>query len=157
MTFSIVARDEQTGQIGVAVQTHWFAVGAICPWIEAGVGAVATQSMVEISYGPKGLDLLREGRSPQEALEKLLAEDKEPGLRQIAIVDNLGRIAVHTGDRCIQAAGHSAGEWFFCSGQHDEERHGLACHGKGLSICQRRPGKPDAGCLIRCPGGRGRH
>jgi len=112
MTFSIVARDEQTGQIGVAVQTHWFAVGAICPWIEAGVGAVATQSMVEISYGPKGLDLLREGKTPQEALEKLLAEDKEPGLRQVAIVDNKGRIAVHTGDRCIQAAGHKAGEAF---------------------------------------------
>ena len=112
MTFSIVARDEKTGQLGVAVQTHWFAVGAICPWIEAGVGAVATQSMVEISYGPKSLDLLREGRSPQEALEKLLAEDKEPGLRQVAIIDNSGMIAVHTGDRCIQAAGHKAGKAF---------------------------------------------
>ena len=84
MTFSIVARDEQTGQLGVAVQTHWFAVGAICPWIEAGVGAVATQSMVEISYGPKSLDLLREGKSAQEALDTLIAEDKDPGLRQVA-------------------------------------------------------------------------
>ena len=112
MTFSIVARDEQTGQLGVAVQTHWFAVGAICPWIEAGVGAVATQSMVEISYGPKSLDLLREGKSPQEALDMLLAEDKDQGLRQVAIVDNSGRIAVHTGDRCIYAAGHRAGEAF---------------------------------------------
>ncbi len=112
MTFSIVARDEITGQIGVAVQTHWFAVGAICPWIEAGVGAVATQSMVEISYGPKSLDLLREGRSPREALDKLLAEDKDQGLRQVAVVDNTGMIAVHTGDRCIQAAGHISGEGF---------------------------------------------
>jgi len=112
MTFSIVARDEKTGQLGVAVQTHWFAVGAICPWIEAGVGAVATQSMVEISYGPKSLDLLREGKSPQEALDFLLAEDKEPGLRQVAIVDSSGRIAVHTGDRCIHAAGHRSGDSF---------------------------------------------
>jgi len=112
MTFSIVARDEQTGQLGVAVQTHWFAVGAICPWIEAGVGAVATQSMVEISYGPKALDLLREGKSPQEALDSLLAEDKDQGLRQVAVVDNSGNIAVHTGNRCIQAAGHSSGKAF---------------------------------------------
>ena len=112
MTFSIVARDEQTGQFGVAVQTHWFAVGAICPWIEAGVGAVATQSMVEISYGPKSLDLLREGKSAQEALDLLLAEDKDQGLRQVAVVDNSGRIAVHTGDRCIYAAGHRAGKAF---------------------------------------------
>ena len=109
MTFSIVARDEQTGQLGVAVQTHWFAVGAICPWIEAGVGAVATQSMVEISYGPKSLGLLREGKSPLEALDLLLAADKDPGLRQVGIVDNFGRIAIHTGNRCIQAAGHRAG------------------------------------------------
>ena len=112
MTFSIVARDEKTGQLGVAVQTHWFAVGAICPWIEAGVGAVATQSMVEISYGPKSLDLLREERSPQEALDMLLSEDKDPGLRQVAVVDSSGRVAVHTGDRCIHAAGHIAGEAF---------------------------------------------
>lgn len=112
MTFSIVARDEQTGQLGVAVQTHWFAVGAICPWIEAGVGAVATQSMVEISYGPKSLDLLREGKPAQEALDLLLAEDKDQGLRQVAVIDNSGRIAVHTGDRCIHAAGHRAGKAF---------------------------------------------
>jgi uncharacterized Ntn-hydrolase superfamily protein len=112
MTFSIVARDEQTGQLGVAVQTHWFAVGAICPWIEAGVGAVATQSMVEISYGPKSLDLLRAGKSAQEALDALIAEDKDQGLRQVAVVDNSGRIAAHTGDRCIQAAGHRVGKTF---------------------------------------------
>ena len=112
MTFSIVARDEQTGQIGVAVQTHWFAVGAICPWIEAGVGAVATQSMVEISYGPKSLDMLREGKTAQEALDLLLTEDKDQRLRQVAVLDNSGRIAIHTGDRCIQAAGHREGNGF---------------------------------------------
>ena len=112
MTFSIVAKDEQTGQLGVAVQTHWFAVGAICPWVEAGVGAVATQSMVEVSYGPKSLELLRAGKSAQEALDALLAEDKDQGLRQVAVVDTLGRIAVHTGDRCIQAAGHTSGKGY---------------------------------------------
>ncbi|MDP2965421.1 MAG: DUF1028 domain-containing protein [Pelolinea sp.] len=112
MTFSIVARDEQNGQLGVAVQTHWFAVGAICPWVEAGVGAVTTQSMVEVSYGPKSLDFLREGKSAQEALDGLIAEDKNQGLRQVAVVDAQGRIAVHTGDRCIQAAGHRTGKGF---------------------------------------------
>jgi uncharacterized Ntn-hydrolase superfamily protein len=112
MTFSIVARDEQTGQLGVAVQTHWFAVGAICPWAEAGVGAVATQSMVEVSYGPKNLDLLRAGKTALEALESLIAEDKDQGLRQVAVVDAQGRIAVHTGDHCIQAAGHRSGNGF---------------------------------------------
>ena len=112
MTFSIVARDEQNGQLGVAVQTHWFAVGAICPWVEAGVGAVATQSMVEVSYGPKSLDFLRGGKSAQEALDGLIAEDKNQGLRQVAVVDAQGRIAVHTGDRCIQAAGHRTGKGF---------------------------------------------
>ncbi len=112
MTFSIVARDEQTGQLGVAVQTHWFAVGVICPWIEAGVGAVATQSMVEISYGPKSLDLLREGKSAQEALDILLAQDKDQSLRQVAVIDNSGRVAIHTGNRCIYAAGHRKGKAF---------------------------------------------
>lgn len=112
MTFSIVARNEKTGQLGVAVQTHWFAVGAICPWIEAGVGAVATQSMVEISYGPKSLDLLRKGISPREALDLLLSEDKDQRLRQVAIIDAQGRIAVHTGECCIQAAGHVSGNGF---------------------------------------------
>ena len=112
MTFSIVARDEKSGQLGVAVQTHWFAVGAICPWVEAGIGAVATQSMVEIGYGPKSLDLLRAGKTAQEALEALIGEDKNQALRQVAVVDALGRIAIHTGDRCIQAAGHRAGKGF---------------------------------------------
>lgn len=109
MTFSIVARDENTGQIGVAVQTHWFAVGAMCPWIEAGVGAVATQSLVEVSYGPKSLELLREGADADTALQKLLAADENREVRQVAIVDCRGNIAVHTGERCIREAGHVKG------------------------------------------------
>jgi uncharacterized Ntn-hydrolase superfamily protein len=109
LTFSIVARDENAGQIGVAVQTHWFAVGAMCPWIEAGVGAVATQSLVEVSYGPKSLDLLRDGANAGEALQKLLAADENREVRQVAIVDCRGNIAVHTGERCIREAGHIKG------------------------------------------------
>lgn len=112
MTFSIVARDESTGQIGVAVQTHWFAVGAMCPWIEAGVGAVATQSLVEVSYGPKSLDLLREGTDAEETLKKLLAADENRAVRQVAIVDCRGSVAIHTGERCIREAGHLKGAHF---------------------------------------------
>lgn len=111
-TFSIVARDESTGQLGVAVQTHWFAVGALCPWAEAGVGAIATQSMVEASYGPLGLAMLKEGKPAGETLQNLLAKDEGRKLRQVAIIDMQGRIAVHTGTRCISAAGHQTGSGF---------------------------------------------
>lgn len=111
-TYSIVARDEATGQLGVAVQSHWFNVGFLCPWVEAGVGAVATQSSVKVSYGPKGLELLRAGKSAQEALIALLAEDEGRENRQVAIVDAHGNVAVHTGTRCITKAGHVAGNGF---------------------------------------------
>src|SRR5512141_448971 len=83
-TFSIVARDPATGQIGVAVQSHWFSVGQIVPWAEAGVGAVATQSFVDPSYGPLGLDLMRAGKSAPEALKALLAADPSSAVRQVA-------------------------------------------------------------------------
>jgi uncharacterized Ntn-hydrolase superfamily protein len=111
-TYSIVALDIKTNQIGVAVQSHWFAVGALCPWIEPGVGAITTQSMVEVSYGPKGLDLLRNGETSQEALKLLLEADDGRDLRQVAIVDAKGNIAVHTGNRCIAEAGHQTGDSF---------------------------------------------
>ena len=111
-TYSIIARDEKTGQLGVAVQSHWFAVGSLCPWAEAGVGAIATQSLVEPAYGPRGLDALRSGKPASQALQELLAEDEGRELRQVAIVDAQGQIAVHTGARCIQAAGHQTGEGF---------------------------------------------
>jgi len=112
LTFSIVARDENTGQLGVAVQTHWFAVGAMCPWIEAGVGVVATQSLVEVSYGPKSLDLLRAGKTAHEALKTLLDADKNNAVRQVAVIDCQGNVAVHTGERCIREAGHVKGGSF---------------------------------------------
>jgi len=111
-TFSIVARDTATGELGVAVQTHWFAVGTLCPWIEAGVGAVATQSMVEPAYGPGALDLLRQGCDANQALDKLLGEDADRELRQVAVVDGRGNVAAHTGIRCVAYAGHQRGEGF---------------------------------------------
>jgi uncharacterized Ntn-hydrolase superfamily protein len=112
MTYSIVARDEKTGQLGVAVQSHWFSVGSLCPWVEAGVGAIATQSMVEPAYGPRGLDALRSGKPADQVLQELLAQDEGRELRQVAIVDAAGQVAVHTGTRCINAAGHQTGQGF---------------------------------------------
>lgn len=111
-TYSIVARDPATGDMGVAVQSHWFSVGAIVPWAEAGVGAVATQSFVEASYGPLGLDLMRMGRSAPEALKALVSTDPNEAVRQVAMVDAQGRVAAHTGSKAIFAAGHHVGDGF---------------------------------------------
>jgi uncharacterized Ntn-hydrolase superfamily protein len=108
-TFSIVARDPETGQVGVAVQSHWFAVGQIVPWAEAGVGAVATQSFVDPSYGKLGLDLLRTGRSAPDTLRALLAGDASCEVRQVGIIDAAGKVATFTGARDIIAAGGIAG------------------------------------------------
>ncbi|HRX86066.1 MAG TPA: DUF1028 domain-containing protein [Phycisphaerae bacterium] len=104
-TYSIVARDPQTGQLGVAVQSHWFSVGTVVPWAEAGVGAVATQSFADPSYGPAGLDLMRMGKSAPDALRGLLAADTNREVRQVAMIDAAGRVAAFTGARCIAAAG----------------------------------------------------
>lgn len=108
-TFSIVARDPATGQIGVAVQSHWFAVGQIVPWAEAGVGAVATQSFVDPSYGKLGLDLLRTGKSAPDVLRGLLGADASCQVRQVGVIDASGNVATFTGSRDIQAAGGIAG------------------------------------------------
>jgi len=108
-TFSIVARDPQTGEIGVAVQSHWFSVGATVPWAEAGVGAVATQSFVEPSYGKRGLELMRGGKSAPDALKALLAEDAARDVRQVAMIDAQGRVLAHTGAKNIPDAGHFVG------------------------------------------------
>jgi uncharacterized Ntn-hydrolase superfamily protein len=109
-TFSIVARDPETGELGVAVQSHWFSVGAIVPWAEAGIGAVATQSFVDPSYGKLGLDLMRVGRSAPDALKALLAGDEGREVRQVAMIDAQGRVDAWTGKNCIQSAGHIAGK-----------------------------------------------
>lgn len=111
-TFSIVARDPATGDLGVAVQSHWFSVGGVVPWAEAGVGAVATQSIVEPSYGPLGLALMRAGKSAPEALKALLAADAGADVRQVAMVDARGGSAAHTGEHCIQMAGHVVGKGY---------------------------------------------
>ncbi len=108
-TFSIVARDSVTGDIGVAVQSHYFSVGPIVPWAEPGVGAVATQSLVEVSYGPKGLQMMRDGRSAKAALQELLSQDQYRDVRQVGMIDADGNVAVHTGERCIPDAGDRAG------------------------------------------------
>jgi uncharacterized Ntn-hydrolase superfamily protein len=108
-TYSIVARDPATGEMGVAVQSHWFSVGSIVAWAEAGVGAVATQSFVEPAYGPQGLALMRGGREAAEALKQLVAADAGRAVRQVAMVDARGRVAAHTGEKCIEAAGHQTG------------------------------------------------
>ncbi|NKB66836.1 MAG: DUF1028 domain-containing protein [Candidatus Latescibacteria bacterium] len=108
-TYSIVARDSLTGQLGVAVQSHWFSVGPIVPWAQSGVGAVATQSFVDPAYGPLGLEMMALGHSAPRALAGLLADDADRAVRQVAMVDAQGRVAVHTGERAIVAAGHHAG------------------------------------------------
>jgi len=111
-TYSIVARDPATGELGVAVQSHWFGVGAIVPFAEAGIGAVATQSFVDPSYGPLGLELMRAGRTAPEALAGLIEADPHPDVRQVAMIDADGRVAVHTGEKAIIAAGHQMGEGY---------------------------------------------
>jgi len=111
-TFSIVARDTITGEMGVAVQSHWFSVGTVVSWGEAGVGVVATQSFVNPSFGVKGLELLKQGFSPKEAVDKLISEDDGRDVRQLAILDSKGRIATWTGKKCIPDAGHIVGNNF---------------------------------------------
>lgn len=114
MTYSIVAHDPQSGQLGVAVQSHWFSVGPIVPWAAPGVGAVATQANAEVSYGPRALELLAAGTSPPEALAKLLAEDPASASRQVAVMDAHGHVAAHTGTDCIPFAGHLVGDGVSC-------------------------------------------
>jgi uncharacterized Ntn-hydrolase superfamily protein len=112
MTYSIVAIDEDTGSLCVAVQSHWFSVGGIVSWAEAGVGAVATQAQVEVSYGPHGLDLMRRGVRASDALAQLVEADEDRDVRQVAFVDAGGDVAVHTGSNCIRDFGHVVGETF---------------------------------------------
>lgn len=111
-TYSIVARDPVTGEMGVAVQSHWFSVGSVVSWAEAGVGAVATQSFVEPSYGPLGLEAMRRGVAAPDALRDLVAKDPHPTVRQVAFVDARGRVGSHTGKDCIPAAGFHVGKGY---------------------------------------------
>lgn len=108
-TYSIVARDPNTGEMGVAVQSHWFSVGSLVTWAEAGVGAIATQSFVNVSYGPEGLELLRAGHTASEAVQKLTEADEGREVRQLAMVDAQGNVAAFTGRGCVPEAGHQLG------------------------------------------------
>ncbi len=109
-TFSIVARDEKTGEMAVGVQSHWFSVGTSVSWGEGGVGVVATQSFVLKSYGPKGLELMKQGKTAKEALELLLQQDEGRDVRQVAMIDTNGNVAAHTGKKCIDFASHIVGK-----------------------------------------------
>lgn len=111
-TYSIVAHDPVTGDLGVAVQSHWFGVGRIVSWARPGVGAVATQSIAEPAYGPRLLDRLADGGTPHAALDAELAADPQAPYRQVAVIDARGATAVHTGARCIAYAGDERGEGF---------------------------------------------
>jgi len=111
-TYSIVARDPKTGELGVAVQSHYFSVGPVVPWAASGVGAVATQSLVLVDYGPQGLDLMRSGLTARQALDSLLAADAHNEGRQVAMVDAHGNVAAYTGPKCIPDAGHATGTQF---------------------------------------------
>ena len=109
-TYSIVALDETTGELGVAVQSHWFSVGFLVPWAKAGVGAVATQSFVKVDYGPDGLQLMESGMKAADALKTLTSKDEGEAVRQVGMIDIKGNVAAHTGSRCIKYAGHIVGK-----------------------------------------------
>lgn len=116
MTYSIVARDPVSGRFGVAVQSHYLSVGPVVPWLEAGVGAVATQASVNVSFGPIALEMLRAGWEAERIVAALVAGDPGAAQRQIGVVDALGRAAAHTGDACILACGHRVGEGYTVQG-----------------------------------------
>lgn len=111
-TFSIVARDSVTGEMGVAVQSHWFSVGSLVAWGEAGVGVVATQSFVNPSFGQRGLELLKTGKTAQQVVDELIASDEGRDVRQLAIVDSKGNSASYTGSKCIPEAGNIVGDGY---------------------------------------------
>ena len=114
MTYSIVATDQDTGAMGVAVQSHWFSVGSLVTWAEPGVGAIATQANVDSSYGPRTLALLRDGAGARDALDQLVARDELANVRQVAVADRTGQVAAHTGDSCMDFAGHVLGDGHAC-------------------------------------------
>lgn len=114
ITYSIVARDKETGELGVAVQSHWFAVGSVVTWARTGVGAVATQAIAEVAHGPRVLEALERGRDAEQALTESLAADPGAAKRQVGVVDRRGGVASHTGSDCIAFAGHVVGDAVTC-------------------------------------------
>ena len=116
MTYSIVARDPETGRFAVAVQSHFLGVGPVVPWLEAGVGAIATQASVNIAFGPIGLEMLRAGQTAAEVVASLTRADERSAIRQLGVVDAEGRTAAHTGAECIPACGHRVGDGYTVQG-----------------------------------------
>lgn len=116
MTWSIVARDSATGAYGVAVTTKFFAVGALCPHAKSGVGALATQALINPTYGPRGLAMLNDGKSAEDVVKALIASDDGREARQLHVVDRMGRVAAHTGNACIGWCGHKTGDGFSVAG-----------------------------------------
>jgi uncharacterized Ntn-hydrolase superfamily protein len=116
MTFSIVARDAETRMFGIAVTTKFFGVGSLCPFARAGLGAVATQALVNPTYGPRGLDLLAAGLSPADVVHRLLADDEGRDHRQVHVIDAQGRVAAHSGAECVDWFGHQTHAGFSVAG-----------------------------------------
>ncbi len=142
-TFSIVARDPVTGEMAVGVQSHWFSVGTAVPWAEAGVGAVATQSFVNKSYGAKGLELMQAGKTATETLRELVEADEGRQVRQVAMIDTQGNVDAYTGEKCIDYADHIVGKNY--SVQSNMMLNNMVCismskayeKGEGLPLAER--------------------
>ncbi|WP_188206752.1 DUF1028 domain-containing protein [Alkalibacillus aidingensis] len=144
-TFSIVGRDAKTGELGIAVQSKFLGVGAVVPWAEAGVGAIATQSMANTAYGPEGLQLLRGGKSAQEVLDMLIEKDPDRAMRQVGIVDANGGVATYTGDGCYDWAGGKTGDNYTAQGNILVSEETVQAMGQGF---EEKEGEPLAERLL---------
>lgn len=138
MTFSIIARDPGTGAFGIACETHFFGVGRLVGWLEPGVGVIATQAFVNVGFGPRGLELLRDGSDPQEVVHRLIAGDDEPGVRQLAVIGADGAVANYTGANCVAAAGALSGDQVSVQGNmlasHEVYRSMLDAYEAGAAL-----------------------
>ncbi len=147
-TFSIVAFDPATGELGVAVESKYFGVGSVVPWAKAGVGAVATQARAKVSFGPEGLNLMESGKSPREALDVLLAADANSGERQVGMIDAQGRTAAHTGTQCIDFAGHREGKNYTVQGNLLAGEGVLTAMAEAFEAAQKKEGTELADWLL---------
>ncbi len=124
-TCSIVAKDEKSGELGVAVQSHWFAVGTAVPWVKPGVGVIATQSFVKMEYATYGLEMMAKGESPSSILKTLVKKDSTPEIRQIVMMDKKGEIQAYTGKKCVKESGHITGKYFSVQGNMMQKKDTL--------------------------------
>jgi uncharacterized Ntn-hydrolase superfamily protein len=147
-TFSIVAFDPATGELGVAVESKYFGVGSVVPWAKAGVGAVATQARAKVSFGPEGLNLMENGKSPREALDALLDADANAAERQVGMIDAQGRTAAHTGAQCIDYAGHREGKNYTVQGNLLAGEGVLTAMAEAFETAQKKEGTELADWLL---------